>query len=149
MAVATSFLKRVCCSSAIPSIEPSSIKEEMVLVAPDTSRFLRRPQACPRAGAVSLACARHGMKHRRSSDRCQIPCSRLSPAASAKTRRQKGHKPSHCFRFDGEVHTSRANRSHSPGHRYLTAARVRSTFHIPRVVNVTARTFDETGRYAA
>jgi hypothetical protein len=31
----------------------------------------------------------------------------------------------------------------------LTAARVRSTFHIPRVVNVTARTFDETDRYAA
>jgi hypothetical protein len=67
----------------------------------------------------------------------------------AKTRRQKGHKPSHCFRFDGEVHTSRATRSHSPGHRYLTAARVRSTFPIPRVINVIARTFDETGRYAA
>src|SRR5258707_4951504 len=40
-------------------------------------------------------------------------------------------------------------RSHSSGHCYLTAARVRSTFHIPRVVNVTASSFDETGRYAA
>jgi hypothetical protein len=98
---------------------------------------------------ATYGCARHGMKRRRSSDRCEIPCSRLSPAASAKTRRQKAHKPSHCFRFDREVHRSGANRSHSPGHRYLTAARVQSTFHIPRVVNVTARTFDETGRYAA
>ena len=58
-------------------------------------------------------------------------------------------QPSHRFRFDGWVHRSRPTRSHSSGHCYLTAARVRSTFHIPRVVNVTASSFDETGRYAA
>jgi hypothetical protein len=40
-------------------------------------------------------------------------------------------------------------RSHSSGRRYLTTARVRSTFHILRVVNVTASSFDETDRYAA
>jgi hypothetical protein len=32
MTVSIPFLKRDCCSSAIPSIEPSSIKEEMVLI---------------------------------------------------------------------------------------------------------------------
>jgi hypothetical protein len=32
MTVSIPFLKGDCCSSAIPSIEPSSIKEEMVLI---------------------------------------------------------------------------------------------------------------------
>src|SRR5467141_3437032 len=56
-----------------------------------------------------------------------------------------------CIRLEVIYHSRKPGRTCSlrSGHCYLTAARVRGTFHILRVVNVTARSFDETCRYAA
>src|ERR1700674_887309 len=45
------------------------------------------------------------MKQASSSDRCPTPCLGSSPAASAKTRRLRGHSPSHRFRYEGKQPT--------------------------------------------
>jgi len=56
-----------------------------------------------------------------------------------------------CIRPEVIYHSRKPGRTCSlrSGHCSLTAARVRGTFHTPRVGNVTARSFDETCRYAA
>jgi hypothetical protein len=59
MAVSIPFLKRVCCSRAISSVEPSSIKEEMALIegvfvlAPLTLRSSNRRANPPPPAEIS------------------------------------------------------------------------------------------------